>query len=595
MADNSEQLQKISGQIDVIIDLLRQKCAQLELPPTVDATRSGELPPDPTNMRELPPEQQKSTKTTRRESKPPPEKPNEVVKKSTPVDITKFSPKSLLNLAKAIRGDKKDDNLPPGGAKESNFIDNLLNTIGLPLLALAGGITALLAAANIDFGMFEGLTNLIGKRGFVGGLQVFIKAFAGKLTKKVLKRIPIIGSLISFKFAIDRMRDKDYIGAAVELASGIANLVPGVGSMLSLGLDVLNAYLDFKVAGSDNPTAEKTDIIKEMAAAAWEKIKLVIKDVPFVGSLFHIKDMIGYFGKKDTAGMVQGVMSLGMALANLIPGVNLWLSPALSFLRGMIDPSYAKNSLLGKGGAMMTDNTDWMEKIGEGVQEWFSNFLYSIVDMLPNIGGIKNKLFDKLGEWGFKQPSWIRRPDEPKYHVNKDGVRRKELTEDQISDLNVETQEAMLESGDISEFERQKLAGKKRKREYDPSKVNWSFGNRGGFGFTPTYTPSEPEKIEGRQDGGPVAVGKTYIVGEAGPEIIQPTQSGHVHSNDSIVAILQTNNEILTQLSQDIVTAVRETGTTINNANVANSTVNNTNAGSDITSFREQVKNTLYS
>lgn len=78
------------------------------------------------------------------------------------------------------------------------------------------------------------------------------------LGKSLLKRIPIIGSLVGVGFAIDRAIKGDGVGALLELGSaglGLLDLVaPGVGTGLSLAADAGIAARDFAKAGTITPT-----------------------------------------------------------------------------------------------------------------------------------------------------------------------------------------------------------------------------------------------------------------------------------------------------------------------------------------------------
>lgn len=62
--------------------------------------------------------------------------------------------------------------------------------------------------------------------------------FAGKAgAKSLLKKIPIIGLLAGLGFAAGRLMDGDFLGAGMEVASGAASLVPGIGTAASVALD----------------------------------------------------------------------------------------------------------------------------------------------------------------------------------------------------------------------------------------------------------------------------------------------------------------------------------------------------------------------
>lgn len=88
------------------------------------------------------------------------------------------------------------------------------------------------------------------------GLGKIGAKFAGK---GLIKRIPILGSLLGVGFAIDRAIKGDWKGAGLETLSagaGLLDLVaPGLGTASSLGVDALIAARDLNNAGTLTPTA----------------------------------------------------------------------------------------------------------------------------------------------------------------------------------------------------------------------------------------------------------------------------------------------------------------------------------------------------
>lgn len=655
MADRSEQhLQDISSKIQQMVDLLRannQHTSQQSVGSVISRAPQGmgaaALMSDPSG----PPDYVEMM--MRKQA----EKPREIVKKHTPVDIMKFSPKSLKNLSDAIN--KSPERSADKTQKKDSFIDGLIDSIGVPLLALAGGVTALLASANIDFGTFEGLANAIGKGGLQAGLKMFTKAF-GKLAGPMLRKIPVVGALVSFYYASERFKKGDTIGMAIDVASGIANLLnlvmPGIGSMLSIGLDMLNAYLDYKTSDAEDPQAAKTDLLKEMAKKTWEAVEPYIRYIPVIGSIWLGKDAYDAFKGGDVAngliyairaimnlapglgtvaniglGFVQGLMdpnrkeenlitegldglidqfgpmfkeylepfirdipiiggffhaadmikdfkkgnwgtgfmSLLQTVAAFVPGFGLLLTPALSFIRGMFDKSYKGKSALGDAGASAMD---WMSELAESVKDWFKGFLYNLVDsVVPNIFGLRSKVKNKLKEWGLA-PGTAKVEKEETFNP------------DAVSNLTDETIEGMLKKEDLnydlSENERENLEKEMRKRRVQKSLSSGVYGA--------AWTGPR------RENGGPVNANETYLVGERGPELFQSDSSGSITSNENIVTLLQQNNEILAQLSNDIVNAVRETGTVINSSNINSSTVNTSTGGQNAASFRESFRNSFY-
>lgn len=82
-----------------------------------------------------------------------------------------------------------------------------------------------------------------------------IKGGAKLAGKTFSKKIPLLGALAGAGFAIDRAIDGDWLGALGELSSGIASIVPVIGTAASFGIDGWLAYRDFTKGG---PTSELT-------------------------------------------------------------------------------------------------------------------------------------------------------------------------------------------------------------------------------------------------------------------------------------------------------------------------------------------------
>lgn len=89
------------------------------------------------------------------------------------------------------------------------------------------------------------------------------------LLKPVLKRLPIIGTLINFGLGIQRLVKGDVIGGVTQMAAGIAYMFPGIGTVIGLGLDALLYARDKQGGGAENLTKGGNDIFKQ----AWVVIK----------------------------------------------------------------------------------------------------------------------------------------------------------------------------------------------------------------------------------------------------------------------------------------------------------------------------------
>lgn len=115
-----------------------------------------------------------------------------------------------------------------------------------------------------------------------GGIFKSLLSGLGKFfSKNVLKRIPIVGTILGLSFAYSRFKDGDTIGGIVDVVSALAGLLdlvaPGLGTALSVGLDVFNAFLDMKAGGADDKSqGKKLDILKDVGVKIGRAVKGMI-------------------------------------------------------------------------------------------------------------------------------------------------------------------------------------------------------------------------------------------------------------------------------------------------------------------------------
>ena len=116
------------------------------------------------------------------------------------------------------------------------------------------------------------------KGGGVLGKFGMKRAGAKLMGKSLAKHIPVIGSLISAGFAINDLIDGDYAGAGLQTASALANLIPGIGTLVSVGLDGVDAAremgtFDDGVIYKDGSYGKfgKGDMVQFIDQAAYER------------------------------------------------------------------------------------------------------------------------------------------------------------------------------------------------------------------------------------------------------------------------------------------------------------------------------------
>ena len=654
----SEPLARISDQIDVVISLLAQRSAAAG-EGSSDLTGGGSIVSQETS---------KSASSPRR-----------IVEDTSPVGIMTIAPAALMGLSEAIKSD--DDKGMGLIKKEKGFIESLLNTIGAPLLALAGGITGLLAATNIDFGAFDSITNVIGKYGLMGGLKMFMKPFIGFFTKGVLKGIPIIGALVSFYFAYEDFKSGSklkMVTGALHVASGILNLIGpltgGIGSILGIGLDILNAYIGTtydKPGGYDELKADALDLWQEFGAPIWKHVEPYIRYVPILGSIWLGMDAYEQFKKGDLASIGMGILYATRAIVNLDPsGAGPLLSYGIGVIQGFLDPTLRnKDPVIGASVSLLEvvgdfigpwirdvpvvgslwhawdawnyfDNGDWGKGllstaqailqldplIGSGIslglnvirglvdpayrkKSVLAKGAFSIADALGNVfDDAVNGWYDGLGEGAFKDIvgkslNFMGFETKAKYNKNK-----KKSTHDResIGDLNLKKLEEMQNAGreELTDEEHEMVKREIGNRATADATHSARIARRTKNAKSMKWKNAAEEQayihsLTGRAVGGGIQGGTTYLTGENGPELVQTSSSGTVHSTDDIVNLLkeQVSNgsasiEILKDLSESILAAIKESGVIVNNNTGLN--VNASNSDTSTQSFRDQARNSIF-
>jgi phage-related protein len=235
-----------------------------------------------------------------------------------------------------------------------------------------------------------------------GGKGLFGKIGAAilkvlKPAAKLLKRIPIIGTLISVGFAISRFKSGDTVGGIIDAMSGLVGLldlvVPGLGFGLSLGLDVLNAFLDIRTGGS-NPQASKKkgDILWNMAKGLgnwiWDKAEYI----PVLGTIKMFGKAYESFKGGNYSDMLKNI---GMGLVYMIPGSGL-LIDGIGMLMGFFsgEKEAAPN---------ITANKSWFSKLKDWVKSklkdlpWWIKKPLSWFGIMEDDSGISSNVFDTVG------------------------------------------------------------------------------------------------------------------------------------------------------------------------------------------------------
>lgn len=185
--------------------------------------------------------------------------------------------------------------------ENGNLIEGL-NDIGQGIVGLIPGLPMPLKAAifgGMDIAS-QFIQNKVGKETIPQGMgstmmSVAFKALGGVLKLSFLKRLPLIGSLINLYEAYEGFNvggPAGILSGTMSLAAGISNLVPGVGTAVSIGLDVLRMFIFEKTKDEEGKT--------QISAKPWASMvgEFIMGFQPFK-MIKHLAEAIGYFSTGD--------------------------------------------------------------------------------------------------------------------------------------------------------------------------------------------------------------------------------------------------------------------------------------------------------
>lgn len=256
------------------------------------------------------------------------------------------------SLLKKLNANSTSDQ--SGGSKSESSVGGL-GLLGLltPMVGLLAGGIGLLLGLFGETGKLIGLGSLKSLGG-IGPMLKSIKLFkSASVALKVFKRIPIIGSLISFYYAYKAFSAGDTIGGVLQIASGIANFFPGIGTLISIGIDMFSALRNSATGGSE---AASNMSVGEQSQAILNKLKEL---GGWVGE--QIKIFGEWLWSKLKAGTAS-LFELGAPLMQMgLGGIGEWVGKLL--VDGV--SWYIETSIKGlkKIPGLVIKAIDWLQKI----------------------------------------------------------------------------------------------------------------------------------------------------------------------------------------------------------------------------------------
>ena len=360
----------------------------------------------------MPPELQELVKSLKQEHD---QKKADRIERANPVMVTEFSEEAMTQLGLKKKDDDDDTAEPDRFDKGIDFITQMMKA-AIPLM-VSGGALFVALGEMFKGGPFQGAANLLAK----GSVTAAFLALR-MVGINVLRRLPIIGSIISLGSAMKRLSDGDVLGGLIDVGAAAAYMFPGKGTLIGIALDVLNARLDL-----EDEVGDGTGFFGALAKVK-EWFSKNARNLPIVGGMMRLGEALGYFslGGKDNillglrtlAGVFPGLVGLG--------GVYDWLYGSTELgneTTGIVNPES-----VGKFKDAVKNVTrslyDSVSVIFDGILDSIIERLYSM-DFIPkwaltrglNALGLKKYVnryaaqaeFDELGEKDLKLQSKIDR------------------------------------------------------------------------------------------------------------------------------------------------------------------------------------------
>ena len=255
-----------------------------------------------------------------------------------------------------------------GGILKGLIPDNFIGKI------IKGGMEGFITSLK---GMLGAPFKALGNMAKGGGIMTKMVSFMKPLLS-VLKKVPLIGSIISIGFAISRFKSGDNIGGVIDVLSALSGLLylTGVGApvafAIGLGLDLLNAFLDAKTGGATGKQqGAKMDLLGDMAKGIGKWIWKNALWLPVIGGFKRME-------------MAWDALKSG----NIMESIKQFAFGMLSFSLGPIVTGI--EMLLGFGDEKKTNTKDIKKgSLLGSMTKNIGNWIWKNALWLPVIGGFK--------------------------------------------------------------------------------------------------------------------------------------------------------------------------------------------------------------
>jgi len=224
------------------------------------------------------------------------------------VKSKKSAPEPKKDLFKRVGFDKDNNSL----LKKINKGINIMSKAKSALPGLVGGgLAALFAGGGILGFLLTGKTEMLGNisKGLQFGLQIGGKALPKALqSSKFMKGIPGVGLITSLITGVMRFKRGDITGGLIDLAGGLAGIIPGFGTAASIALTMYNMKRDLTMTKGEQ-AKEGKDLTN------FYRNKENLKMVPGIGAIVWFNEGRELWAKGDKLGAIKAFARSGLNIA----------------------------------------------------------------------------------------------------------------------------------------------------------------------------------------------------------------------------------------------------------------------------------------
>ena len=260
------------------------------------------------------------------------------------------------------------------GDKKGLGIAGILGALALGAAGIGAAIATLLDNVQASFDeIVDGVLDFGSEiASDIGSLPAMALKLARFLPLKKLKFIPLLGPLINFGMSYKAFKDGNIVEGLWELTSGVAGLIPGVGTAISVGMDIVKMIYESTATTDEQGNKQSFgswlgDVAKKVGSWLWEKVKA--GNIPFFSAAYRLGESIGMIIGGDVSG---GLKNLLLVLPNMfgISGDNLnSMIGIFNTFMGSETGQKVKSGLSSAGDFI----SDLFTKMGEGISEFFTN------------------------------------------------------------------------------------------------------------------------------------------------------------------------------------------------------------------------------